>query len=90
MINKIPILVSFLVAFGLQVIAIHTGSNLFHVYPYGLTLKQWAICIGLALIVILIGLIISQVPYDIDNDEQKGKVWPNRCYNLAVMATVAR
>lgn len=48
---------------GLQVFIISIGGTAFGIYPSGLTLKQWAICLGISLIVALTGLITKQIPY---------------------------
>jgi hypothetical protein len=53
-----------LVAIGLHITLIIYGSNIIGLYPGGLTIKQWAICLGLSLMVIIVGLIIRQLPYD--------------------------
>lgn len=78
------------VAFGLQIFIIFVGSDVMELYPSGLTLTQWAICASMSLVVVLVGMLVKQIPYDNENEEQKGKVWPNRCYNLAVMATAPK
>lgn len=48
---------------GLHVGVVSVGGTAFGVYPLGLTLKQWAICLGISLIVALTGLITKQIPY---------------------------
>lgn len=52
---------------GIHVGVISIGSSVFGLYPFGLTLKQWAICLGLSLVVVLVGLIVKQIPYENDN-----------------------
>ncbi len=65
--DKIVIFVAVFFGFGLQVFVVHAAGGIFELYPNGLTFKQWAISIGLALIVLLVGLIVSQLPYDLDS-----------------------
>lgn len=55
---------SLLFSIGIHILVICMGKSIFGLYPYGLTLKQWAICLGLSLVVILVGLIVKQIPYD--------------------------
>lgn len=82
--------IGILLALGLQILIIFQGSHIMELYPYGLTIKQWAICASMSLVVVLVGMLVKQLPYDHDGEEQKGKIWPNRCYNLAVMATAPK
>jgi hypothetical protein len=53
-----------LFAIGLHITVIIYGGNILGLYPGGLTIKQWAICLGFSLMVIIVGLIIRQLPYD--------------------------
>lgn len=65
--DKVIIFITIFIVFGLQVFVVHAAGSVLELYPNGLTFKQWAISIGLALIVLLVGLIVSQLPYDLDN-----------------------
>lgn len=56
-------LVCIVFALGLQILIIFTGGSAFGLYPYGLSLKQWTICLGISLIVSIAGLITKQIPF---------------------------
>lgn len=80
-----------LLSLGLHILVLIKGGDIFGLYPSGLTVKQWALCGGLALIVVLVGLIVKQIPEDQDwQEDSNKKLWPNRSFNLAVMATMPR
>lgn len=61
---SVKMVVVIIIAIVLHVLVILYGDNVFGLYPGGLTIKQWAICLGLSLIVIIVGLVIRQLPYD--------------------------
>ena len=51
---------------------------------------QWVVTLGLALTVIIVGLLVKQIPDDEEREERKGRIWANRSYNLAVISVVPR
>ena len=74
----------------LQILCVQLGGDILGLYPYGLTVKQWAICIGLSMIVWILGFLFKLIPKDMENDEGSKKFWPNKSYNLAVMTVTSR
>lgn len=88
--RKIGIIFSAVVALGGQIVVTCFGGEGLCLYPNGLTIKQWAICLGLSLFVIITRLVVKQFPEENYNDEKVGRIWVNRSYNLSVMAPKAK
>jgi hypothetical protein len=41
-------------------------------------------------VVVLVAILTREMPFDDEGEENRGKVWPNRSFNLAVIAMVSR
>lgn len=61
---SIQSIIGFIVSFGLHVLTVFVGGSTFEFYPSGLTPKQWGISLSLSLLVLIIGIVLKQIPYE--------------------------
>jgi Ca2+ transporting ATPase len=59
---NIPTIVCILLAIGLHILALFHGREVLQIYPGGLTFEQWAICLGLSLLVVLVAILTRELP----------------------------
>jgi len=68
---------------GSHVLFIELAGSTAHFYSEGLSITQWMFCIGVSLIVIIVGFIVKLLPDPLEENKNK-KRWPNKSYNLSV------
>lgn len=76
-------IVIFCLTLGTHIMFIEFGGSTAHFYANGLSIIQWLFCMGISLIVMLIGLIVRLLPDPLEENINK-KRWPNKSYNLSV------